>query len=385
MQAYEGWAPDPSGAHDARYFRQGLPTTLVRDGSVESFDALPDGPGASPHTVGSDWGARTQASASAPGAAPVSAPGSAWESSFGPGSSDFSMSSSPQGSRPRTGRPRRRLVASVAALVVVALTAGLVVTLGGGKSAEAAVIDSVNSTLADRTAHVTMHMSVDSPAAHVSGSGNGSIDFSQNAMQLDMALSEGDQQTQVQLLYIAGAVFEHVAGLDQLIPGKSWISIDLSSLADSSGKDPGALGTGTNPAAMLRLMAQQGNTIVPLGPSTIDGSAVQGYSVTVDPAAVKARLAHANLPSWMESALSHVDLESASDKVYVDGAGLLRRFGISLTESVTSVGKTTVDDVLDLSDYGAPVSVTAPPGAQVVSFEQFIQDALAARGGSTAS
>ena len=38
---YEGWAPDPFDAHEVRYFVDGMPTKLVRDGSVEAFDDLP--------------------------------------------------------------------------------------------------------------------------------------------------------------------------------------------------------------------------------------------------------------------------------------------------------------------------------------------------------
>ncbi|HEY5023956.1 MAG TPA: hypothetical protein VII76_03185, partial [Acidimicrobiales bacterium] len=38
---YEGWAPDPFEAHEVRYYVDGRPTKLVRDGSVESFDDLP--------------------------------------------------------------------------------------------------------------------------------------------------------------------------------------------------------------------------------------------------------------------------------------------------------------------------------------------------------
>ncbi len=44
----EGWYVDPFGQHDARWFSDGHPTDLVRDGKVESRDAPPnvivDGP-----------------------------------------------------------------------------------------------------------------------------------------------------------------------------------------------------------------------------------------------------------------------------------------------------------------------------------------------------
>ncbi len=38
----EGWYVDPFGAHEARWFSDGHPTILVRDGAIESRDELPD-------------------------------------------------------------------------------------------------------------------------------------------------------------------------------------------------------------------------------------------------------------------------------------------------------------------------------------------------------
>ena len=37
----EGWYVDPFGLHDARWFSDGMPTLLVRDGGVESRDPPP--------------------------------------------------------------------------------------------------------------------------------------------------------------------------------------------------------------------------------------------------------------------------------------------------------------------------------------------------------
>jgi hypothetical protein len=37
----EGWYEDPFGVHEARWFSDGLPTALVRDGRSESQDAPP--------------------------------------------------------------------------------------------------------------------------------------------------------------------------------------------------------------------------------------------------------------------------------------------------------------------------------------------------------
>ena len=38
----EGWYKDPFGLHDARWFSDGRPTELVRDGRAESHDPPPD-------------------------------------------------------------------------------------------------------------------------------------------------------------------------------------------------------------------------------------------------------------------------------------------------------------------------------------------------------
>jgi hypothetical protein len=37
----EGWYQDPYGSHEARWFSEGVPTALVRDGAVEGHDPPP--------------------------------------------------------------------------------------------------------------------------------------------------------------------------------------------------------------------------------------------------------------------------------------------------------------------------------------------------------
>ncbi len=36
-----GWFCDPSGRHEARWYSVGMPTKLVRDGAVDSYDPTP--------------------------------------------------------------------------------------------------------------------------------------------------------------------------------------------------------------------------------------------------------------------------------------------------------------------------------------------------------
>jgi len=40
----QGWYRDPYNIHEDRYFSEGQPTKLVRDGEAESYDPPPPGP-----------------------------------------------------------------------------------------------------------------------------------------------------------------------------------------------------------------------------------------------------------------------------------------------------------------------------------------------------
>ncbi len=42
--AQEGWYTDPYGQHEARWLSDGVPTRLVRDGKLESYEDPPDSP-----------------------------------------------------------------------------------------------------------------------------------------------------------------------------------------------------------------------------------------------------------------------------------------------------------------------------------------------------
>ena len=132
---------------------------------------------------------------------------------------------------------------------------------------------------------------------------------------------------------------------------------------------------------MLHLFAQQGNTVVPLGSSTVDGVAVQGYSVRFSPSAIKKDLANADLSSTERQAIDHINLSKMDATLDVDGSGHLRRLGMNVSVGVDSAPTANVDETLDFSNFGAPVTVAAPPSDQVVGFQQFLQAAQAAESG----
>jgi uncharacterized protein DUF2510 len=293
----------------------------------------------------------------------------------------FTVSSEAAATPSASARPRRHgraLVFSAIGVAAVVLVVGLVVGVGGQNNAEATVLNAVNSTLADKTANISFTMDAGADGATVNATGTGGIDFTQNAMQMDLSMDAGGQTIDLQAEYLGGTVYESIPQIPDIEPGKSWISMDLSSMKSVSGTGAsGSLSVQGNPAEMLRMLSQHGNTVAPIGASTVGGVSVQGYAVTISAAKIRSELA--NVPDWMRSTASNVGFKAIDYKVYIDDEGLLRRTTISmgLTADGTSV---TMNEFLDFSDYGSPVNVSAPPADQVVSFQQFLQDAQQASG-----
>ena len=264
-------------------------------------------------------------------------------------------------------------MAALFAAVCVAVS--LVVALGGA-DAQAVVINAVNSTMADKTAQATFTGTVESDGQTVTVNGTGDFDFTRSAVGLDVSANAEGQQVKTEELFIGGTLYVQTPGLAQAEPGKTWISVDLSALTNSTAAgSTGAIGSGGNPAANLQLLSQEGNTVTPLGSSTVDGVTVQGYAVTVNPAVINSQLAQDNLPSWMRQTLSNVNFGTTSFKVFIDSHGLLRRESITMQES-SNAQSVSVGETIDLSDYGAPVNIQAPPPGQVLDFSHFAPEAL---------
>jgi hypothetical protein len=268
--------------------------------------------------------------------------------------------------------PKKKVLLGVAALAVVALVAGvLVTTLGSGNSAEAAVTGAVNSAIGDKTAHLVTTATTEVGGKTVSVTGTGAIDFSTSAVQLDMNESVAGQQVSLQGIFLGGIVYESIPEIGQVVPGKSWLSIDLSSLANAAGQT-GAVDLGSNPIATLHQLTLQGNTVTDLGPSTVDGQSVESYSVAVDPSAVQNDLASADLPAWLKQAVSQVQVGGITNRVYIDGGGNLVRETAMVTVHLPGGDAVSTNQSMDFSDYGTAVSISAPPADQVVSFSQFL-------------
>jgi hypothetical protein len=272
---------------------------------------------------------------------------------------------------PVVRRRRRSLVVGAVAAVVV-VVAVLVATVGSGSDADAAIVTAVNSAVGQKTAHLDITGTGASDGQQVSVTGSGDFDFTHDAAQLVMHVSADGQQEQVQAVYVGETIYEGLPQIAQLAPGKSWVSLDIGSLAQRSAQTS-ASQLGGNPLTALNALAASGNQVRALGASTVDGQSVQGYAVTISRQAVGNALKSAKVPAFIKQALAQVHTFGITEDVYLGGNGKLVELRESIVENVGSSGTTSLQLSYRFSDYGAPVSITAPPASEVLSFSQFAQ------------
>jgi hypothetical protein len=278
-------------------------------------------------------------------------------------------------------------VLTAAVLATTALTLWAV----AGRSPAGAVDAAITSAVNDRTAAVNLNGSVGVSGISIAVSGSGSMDFTRNSMEMRLSLPLGGHDFNETVVALGGVVYINEGDLiGQVLPGKSWISVDTAQLEGGGASAPGSAGvaTGTvpsDPSALLKVLAQEGNTVTDLGPSTINGAAVEGYSVNVDAAAIRARVARedrGDIPAWMRQALATVSDPNVNYRVYIDAAGGLDQLtsDVSLKEDGQAV---TSHENMDFSAYGVPVSITAPPAGQVASIGDFLRAAQSGASTST--
>jgi hypothetical protein len=284
-------------------------------------------------------------------------------------------------------------VAAVAVLVVAAVGIILGTTSASHTSSTApsapavsdspdkVVLTAIDSALGAKTAdlQMTVEMTI-SGTGQVTASGQGVEDFTNHAAQIEMAYHglKGLDGVAISVRYTDGGVYLSIPTLGTLLPGKSWIS---ESVAGSS-LTPGS----SNPSSLLQILQSAGDQVTPLGPSVVDGAPVHGYHVVIPEAAIQQRLRTADLPAGVaQTAQSMYGPGGITTDVFVNDAnGLLRRVQADL--DLTIAGHAVTGKVVeDTSNYGVPVTVTAPPAGQVASFQQFEQAASAVSGNSSTS
>ena len=277
---------------------------------------------------------------------------------------------------------RRKWIA--AGLLVMVVAVALLVGLGRAKPADAvsaAVTRSENAGGARLAMTVTVSDSAAQKSAIVTASGvfdqsdaDLTVDLSSLAGGSGLSLPPGLGSLELRYLQESGdpVVYVNVPFLAVMQPGgKSWIRADLEQAAKAGGFDLNQFlnQSNQNPGQVLDLLRATGS-VQQVGTETVDGVATTHYTATID-----LQKAAALQGQKLQSFVDHLAAAGAPTQIPLDvwigsDDGLVHK--LTVDEHLKDA---TVDLTLDISDYGTPVSVTAPPSDQVVNLSDLLAKA----------
>ncbi|HXW88740.1 MAG TPA: hypothetical protein VEJ42_10825 [Streptosporangiaceae bacterium] len=406
----QGWSADPFGLHEERYFSAGRATKLVRDGKVESYEDPPaDTYDAPDDEAEADEADEAERSAPVPRAAPGRRPaggappraGASGQYARGTGAAPRQR---PAGAAPRPGasgqyargtgaapgapkRPVGRLLAAAALVIAITVVASIELVKQESpatstpnqaptSSSAAFVSQSAQRTLAERTADMSLLGTVQSQGRTLTISGTGQIDFSTNAMALDVNVGGSGQPLTEKEILVNGNLFVALptsTALASLTGHRAWIQMPASQSGSANL-------AGSDPLSSLSVLEQQGASVQVLGTEDVGGVSCTGYAVTptkqatIDAAKTEfAKLGYS--PAVTGQLLTMVQGTSPPTvTIWLDSRGLVREMSESLGVQASGPGSgVSVSMVIDVSGYGSPVAITAPPPSQTISYQSLLK------------
>jgi hypothetical protein len=277
--------------------------------------------------------------------------------------------------------------AGIAAALAIAATAAVTAGCGGGSTSGALRLDPV-AAAATKTqnagaARVRLNLAVSGHGQRLGMHGAGAIDGTSSQLSFRLGSMAGQLAPQLGHAKIKEIVLEQDGDyviylkLDflssQLPGGKEWVKLDLTKLGKSAGLDLGQLMSGSQlqPSDLLGMLEAEGAKVQKLGAATIDGAATTHYRVRIDLAKA---LQEKGLTSPMLKEIAR-RTKTAADDVWIGKDGLVRRLRLAYSLGTPS-GTAHAAMTMKLYDYGAHVSIAAPPSSAVFDATQFAQQGL---------
>lgn len=268
-----------------------------------------------------------------------------------------------------------RRMATLGLVVVIAVGIAVVVVASSRPSANSSkfVLTAANVTTQQKSANITLSLSAEGlpNGEQVTGSGTGVVDFQTGAFEVGFAYGGAAQGLHLRELFVDEHFYETVndngQGVSTVLPGKQWIELPIA--AGSTISEESAT---QDPAALLKALSNSGNTVTSTAPQTVDGVQTKCFLVAMNPASLRSSLAKAKESASLKQA-AEAFLRQGSLDISVcisPNSEVLRTTDdISFHSGVLSGGSINV--TMDYSDFGTPVSISAPSPTEVASLQQF--------------
>ncbi|HEX3592536.1 MAG TPA: hypothetical protein VHV74_23180 [Pseudonocardiaceae bacterium] len=232
-----------------------------------------------------------------------------------------------------------------------------------------AVASAFAKTTSTGTAHINTTSEVSLGKQGVPVMASGSIRFADRAADLTETLPGGQGSGETR--FVDGTLYARLPGslLARLSHGRKWVSVDVAQLsAHGDGSFQQLLtDSPTDPTTVLEFLRGAGGTVTKDGQDDLDGEPTTHYTVVLnlDQAAQGQSEATQRSLHTLEDQLGSHTLPA---QVWIDPQGRVRRLMLHEVLKGTSdsaqQGNVTVDVTATLSDFGVPVTITAPPAAQ---------------------
>jgi hypothetical protein len=261
---------------------------------------------------------------------------------------------------------RGALAAIVVALAMTAAACG-----GGGGSAGDAAISietlqaAASNTQAAESSRFTMNMTFDVHGESLAITADGVMagDGKNGQLTISMPLV-GTLEERV----VDGVAYMDLGGFPGL-PAEDegkWIKVDLAQLQGGMAGDLAAQADANSPQRGLEYLQGLSGDVQDLGQEDVNGVAATHYRASIDYAKVLDQL-----PNATEAERdAFAKLGTVPADVWIDGQDRIVKMHMTIDGSTFGAGAGTGELTMELSDFGVPVDVQAPPADQTVDISE---------------
>ncbi|HEU5306356.1 MAG TPA: LppX_LprAFG lipoprotein [Acidimicrobiia bacterium] len=259
---------------------------------------------------------------------------------------------------------RRGALAGVVLAFAVAVAA-----CGGGGGSDATVSiktlqAAVSNTQAAPSSRFTMDMGIDASGKSVSLHAEGVSSADGKVAQITMTLpSLGTMEERV----VDGTVYVNFGDMPfaSKLGGKPWIAINLDALGQKTGTDFGALADqaqSSGPQQGLEYLQGLSGDVEKVGDDTVAGEHATHYRAQIDDAKVAQKLPEGATRDRVAT------LGVVPADVWIDDGDRVVKMQFAVDGSSFGESGARLQMTMEITDFGVPVDVQAPPPDQVTDF-----------------
>ena len=260
-------------------------------------------------------------------------------------------------------------VAAAGAAIALAAVAGCSATKAATKSATNIVLSplaALQTALTTANNHNTVKVTGSTTTSGVTVQLNGSMQFSPLALSMSINSSGGATGAlTMSEIYDGTNFYLQDSQLSMMDGGKPWAKFSLSSLGAAGSSLQSLLNAAKNetPTSSLEPLLASGD-VKSLGTETVAGVQATHYSGTLTAAQVESLAPSQGLTAAqvqeIKTTMQQSGMTSETIDVWIGSNNLPVQ-----EKAVVTTASGTADTTMQFTDWGAPVSITAPPADQV--------------------